>query len=390
MYDPPGFRIQLAQQQPTPSAAPSVTATDRPGVVINLPPGGPAPKSAQRGLDDVASIVQPLIWPLILLVLAIAFRRTLADFFSGAASRIKGVSFAGVAIELVPQPAQSLRLTDAAVDIRHAGTDNDVNDSTLRSFYEQIGSRTPLEFAVVDLGEGREWLTSRLYILAVILKRMRGMQAVVFIDTANNVQDHFVGICASDVIRWRLARAYPKLEAALAAGESRVWSQPNMMLVAQATPPIDDDQGRFTNSNNAAELLRGFLAAIQVPVPPVNYPGPWEPLEATPRGRRGRAGIIEQAPPPAGAGAAVAKPKIYEYAEWVDVPLIEKLLAGALDDEAIQFDAFQFADRSARVRAVVEHQGHWLPLVRADGRFHGLIDRTRVVQSLAVGAVAST
>src|SRR5262245_25836868 len=83
MYDPPGFRIQLAQQQPTPSAAPSVTATDRPGVVINLPPGGPAPKSAQRGLDDVASIVQPLIWPLILLVLAIAFRRTLADFFFG-------------------------------------------------------------------------------------------------------------------------------------------------------------------------------------------------------------------------------------------------------------------------------------------------------------------
>jgi hypothetical protein len=359
MHDTTGSRIQIAQQQP---ATPGTITTDRPGVIINVAPGGAAPKSTQGGLDDVAGIVQPFIWPLILLILAIVFRRTIADFFAGAASRIKGVSFAGVAIELVPQPAQSLFLTDAAVDIRHAGTDNDVNDSTLRSFYEQISSREPLEFAVVGLGEGREWLTSRLFILAVILRRMRGMQAVVFMDTAENGQDHFVGVCASDLVRWRLARAYPKLEAALAAGEARVWSQLNAAGGPIQVSPIDDDQGRFTDSGNAAELLRGFLAAIQVPAPPPNDPGPWE--------------LLDQG--------------IFEHAEWLDAPLLEKLLAGALDVEAMGFDAFQLADRSARVRAVVEHRGSWLPLVRTDGRFHGLIDRTRVVQSLAVGTVASS
>jgi hypothetical protein len=366
MRDLAGSRIQVAQQeQPTAGATPGITATDRPGVIIiNMAPGGAEPKSTHRGLEDIGGAVQVLIWPLLLLLVAIVFRRTIAAFFTSVASRIKSFSVAGVAIELAQQ-AQSLFFKEAGVDIRHAGTDNDVQDSTLGSFYEQIRARTPLEFAVVDLGEGAEWLTSRLYILSVILRRMRSLQAVVFVDTAKNVRGHFVGVCASDLVRWRLARAYPKLEAALAAGESRVWSQPNAAAVPiRPQPSIDDDSGRFANSEDAAELLRGFLAAIQKSAPPPGDPGPWQPL-----------------------GAA-----IFERAEWLNAPLVEKLLAGALDVEAMGFDAFQLADRNARVRAVVQHRGLWLPLVRADGRFHGLIDRMRVVQSLAVESlsVAST
>jgi len=358
MHDTIGSRIQMAQQQP----APSITSSDRPGVVINMAPGGADAKVAHQGSGDIAGIAQVIVWPLILLVIALAFRKAIAAFLTGAASRIKTLSVAGVSIELAGQPAELHFLRDAAVDIRHAGTDNDVNDSTLRSFYEQIGSRVPLEFAVVDLEEGREWLTSRLYILSVILKRMRSMQAVVFVDTAKDVRGHFVGMCASDIVRWRLARAYPKLEVALAAGESRAWSQlAGMGGPLQAPAPIDNDQGRFADSNNAAELLRGFLAAIQAPAPPPNDPGPWEQLPQ---------GIVERA-------------------QWLDAPLTEKLLAGALDVEAMPFDAFQLADRSTRARVVVEHRGSWLPLVRADGRFHGMIDRTRVVQSLAAGSVAS-
>lgn len=364
MPDPTGSRIQIAQQQPAPGTTPGITTTDRPGVIIHMAPGA-EPKAAHRGWDDIPGLVQVLIWPILLVVVAIVFRQAISAFFTSAASRIKSFSVAGVAIELATQPAQSLFLKEAAVDIRHAGTGNDVNDSTLRSFYEQIDSRTPLEFAVVDLGEGREWLTSRLYILSVILRRMRGMQAVVFVDTAKDVRDHFVGVCASDVVHWRLARAYPKLEAALAASESTVWSQLDAMRSQSPPPPppIDDDHGRFTSSDNAAELLRGFLAAIQAPLlPPPNDPGPWEQLDQG----------------------------VFEHAEWLNAPLVETLLAGALDVTAMTFEQFQLADRSTRVRIVVEHQGSWLPLVRTDGRFHGLIDRTRVIQSLAAGSVASS
>ncbi|MFY0569974.1 hypothetical protein ACN28E_39945 [Archangium lansingense] len=196
----------------------------------------------------------------------------------------------------------------------------------------------------------------------MILKRMRSMQAVVFVDTAKDVHGHFVGMCASDVIRWRLARAYPKLEVALANGEIRAWSQ---FVVSrgpfQTQPPIDNDQGRFVDSNNAAELLRGFLGNIQVPVPPPNDPGPWEQLS----------------------------PGRFEYAQWLNAPLVEKLFADVLDVAAMSFDAFRLADRSTRARLVVEHPRAWLPLVRADGRFQGLINRARVEQAVAVGMVAS-
>ena len=165
MHDATSAPIRIAQQQPAAGGGPAANTTDRSGVVINVAPGSAEPKAAHPELKDIAGIAQILVWPLILLVVAIVFRRAIATFFSGAASRIKSFSVAGVSVELAAQPAQSLFVKDAAVD---AGTDNDVNDSTLRSFYEQIEVKTPLEFAVVDLGEGREWLTTRLYILSVI------------------------------------------------------------------------------------------------------------------------------------------------------------------------------------------------------------------------------
>ena len=81
------------------------------------------------------------------------------------------------------------------MDVRHAGTENNVNDSTLKSFYAQIEATSALELAIVDLGQGHEWLTSRLYILSVILTRMRGLKAIVFVDNANNSHGRFLGIC---------------------------------------------------------------------------------------------------------------------------------------------------------------------------------------------------
>ncbi len=359
-------QTQIAQQQPGVSPTTGASAADHAGETITVTPSDA--DVAHYAAGDIVAIAEVIIWPLTLLVVAIAFRRDIGTFFTRALSRLKAVSVGGLSFELSEQSAQPILGRDAAVDIRHAGTENNVNDSTLRSFYAQIASRTPLEFAVVDLGQGNEWLTSRLYILSVILKRMRGLRAVVFVNTLNSIRGHYVGVCKSDAIRWRLAQSYGRYEAALAAGELRAWSGTVAPVApVQANQRIDNDDGRFMNPDAAAELLRGFLAAIQVPLRPDASidPGPWQELTRT---------------PPISPGES---PTFFENAEWLDTALTEKLLEGVLDPIAMPFNEFQLADHAARTRIVFEHRAPWLSLVRADGRFHGLIDRSRMVEALA-------
>ena len=101
--------------------------------------------------------------------------------FAYVASNVRSISIAGVGIELPERSAPPIvGVGRAAVDIRQAGTEHSVNDSTLRSFLRPIQATSPLDLAVVDIGIGYDWLTSRLYILSIILKRMRGLQEVLW------------------------------------------------------------------------------------------------------------------------------------------------------------------------------------------------------------------
>ena len=160
---------------------------------------------------------------------------------------------------------------------------------------------------------------------------------------------------AQRVVRWRLANEFPKYEEALASGEIRAAAQ------APAQAFIDGDDGHFADRNKAAELLRGFLTGVQSsPVAPIQQAELWQSLEVQP-----------------------PSPAVFEYAKWIDTPLIEKLLEGALDNVAVSLAQFQFASREARLRIIFDHKGTWVPLVRADGRFHGWIDRRIVVETIA-------
>jgi hypothetical protein len=82
-------------------------------------------------------------------------------------------------------------------------------------YFEQLGRATG-EYAVIDLGNGNQWISSRLFIFAVLLKRMTGLRQFVFIGTQNGVTGRFLGMASPDDVRWALARRYPWLECAYA------------------------------------------------------------------------------------------------------------------------------------------------------------------------------
>lgn len=284
-----------------------------------------------------------------------------------------GFSVAVGAVSIQFAEARALSLQSAgAVDLRHAGQSGDVNDSTLRSFYDQIRDPSPLDYAVVDLGTGSEWLTSRLFILSVILSRMRGLRTFVFVETAGHIRRRLVGVCDSDTVHWRLASRFPWFEAALAHAVAEVWPPlpPGVVDLQPGWGPIiNSDRGRLVlwmgdNPEPAAQMLRSFLNQIQrdlVGVPPDDW-------QALPN----------------------AMPLKVEHARWLAAADLEQIMGTALQTSAVSEVELQRGDETTKARLMIAQRGRWVALTRDERVFDRLVDRGSLVETLANRCVTAT
>jgi hypothetical protein len=336
---------------------------------------------------DIDALVVGLVWPVAVLVLAYLFRDRLADLVRDVVPRVRSFSIAGFSLDLADVQSQPL-VVSGAVDLRHAGTPADVNDSTLRSFYEQMDAPGRMPAVVVDLGSGQEWLTSRLFILSVLLSRMRGLQVVVFIEANGGVRRRLVGTAEPDAIRWRLAAHFPWLEAALAVAEQEQWTsgrvQANPTAPTERLPVSDtlhfrvriaDDAGRIDDGYSAepaAALLRTFLRETQsTRLEPVVIADPHSPEEWV------RLPSVLDVP-------------LFERAEWLTGQSVERLLSGVLGRSSIPWSELRSASEAYRVRLVLEQRDRWIALTDEDRVFSTLIDRQLVVEAVADAWMRST
>jgi hypothetical protein len=329
---------------------------------------------------DVAALVGAILGPFIILVLLWWFREPLSMFARELPRRLKSFSAAGVSFELADATPSSLTSLQVSVDLRHAGTSNDVNDSTLRSFYEQIEDPTRIDYAVVDLGTGEEWLSSRLFVLSIILQRMRGLQAFVFVENINDVRRRFLGVCEARPLRWRLAARWPRFQSAFAAAELHVWGHPyddvTQTLPVPPRPggmPMDiqsfssqaqnvaivNDEGRMLQWGGpeaAAALLRAFLDAVQRPG--LAAPSPeWQQLPSDlPR---------------------------CEYSVWLTGALLDGVLHDSLDKRSLRLHDLQGWTEALRTRAVLEHSRNWVAVTRDEAIFDRLINRQQALEQIA-------
>ena len=184
---------------------------------IAAPLAAPAPSSPFIGLLNV------IAWPVVALVIGAMFRKPFSAFVVALGGRITKLSMFKVELELVP--AGTAAATPFLENIRKAISGAEINDSS-QMMLEQVELRTPADFAIIQLGDGDEWLTSRLFIAAVMLERMRNVRALVFVERGENTEQRFVAIVAPRQLRWVLAQKYPWLEAAwLRAVGARVFGQ---------------------------------------------------------------------------------------------------------------------------------------------------------------------
>jgi hypothetical protein len=122
---------------------------------------------------DLAAIIGKLIWPIITLV--IVFSKRFKDFTESLFSRITKVEFAGITLEL---PLAKSYLPDegkstGTIEYWHKASYSEIGDSYKATFIAQLKEEGSSDYAIIDIGTGQSWLTSRLFIISILYPQIK-------------------------------------------------------------------------------------------------------------------------------------------------------------------------------------------------------------------------
>jgi hypothetical protein len=221
------------------------------------------PKAPSSAEDASVSLVTCLAWPVFIFAGLLLFREPLGTFFKTVGNRATEFTIGGLGIKL--SPMREAELGEDELKIRAADTFEIINDSAKRSLFKLFGESARNEFVAINLGRGDSWLSSRLYIFAMMLQRMNGLRCVVFLAPGADTESRFVGAMAPEKVRWCLARCQPWLEEAYCSAASLI------------KPIIIKNEFGALDPFVAEQLVTTFINNLRIqPVPPAKMePGEW-------------------------------------------------------------------------------------------------------------------
>jgi hypothetical protein len=335
-----------------------------------LAPASSPASGAFAGTLPLVELVKALAWPVVALLLAAAFRQPITQFVGALGSRITKLSLFKVELELVP--ASAATVTPLLDDIRTATSPAAISDSS-RMMLEQVQSGAPADYALVSIGQGEEWLTSRLFIAAVMMERMRGVKVFVFVERTSTTERRFIAVAQVRQLRWALSRRYPWLEAAWLRGLvsqypaglpanaqalplGALWP-PDPRTLAMPQPLVVSDTGGF-EAWSARQLVGGLIQSLQrdsaPPVPPQpSSNGEWVTLKG---GKQ-------------------------ERTTWVTRELLGSLLPQSAFDAWA--NGMRDAPRAQRTRAVLRTAAQFVALLDGDREFSRLVSRQALLEEIA-------
>jgi hypothetical protein len=299
------------------------------------------PAPAAGGLDWLGAGTE-LAWPLAALLIVIVLRRSIADALMGLSARAKSLSLGIVAFDFGEAAVKGLT-PESLDDIRDTASHAPVGDSGA-ALIATLTDPTPAECTVVNLGDGREWITSRLYAVVTLVARMRGLRVMVFTATDQGAR-RFVGSTQPEQLRWALAAAYPWLEVAYI----RAWNNDIGALHSGTVERVNMSlsmDGRV-EPLRAVQTFEAFKQELQAPAPPLGASG-WLDLSGK-----------------------------CERADWVTPALLMRVLGEGLNQRAVQHDFDTKADELAR--RVLRFPLDYVPTVDRSGNFLRIVARRQYV-----------
>ena len=315
--------------------------------------------------EAILAFAGTAIWGFLSLVALIIFREPLAKFLSTVGGRISKISIAGIELELAETP--SAQLSSNATSFGSMDSQQLANDSNSQTLKNALQGRPmPHSYAMIDLGTGRSWLISRLFIFAVMLRLVRGVRCFVFVSGSGDLH-RYLGTIPVEDIRWTLARLYPWLERVFAkAYKDQLWQpQPSPTPAA----PITTQGFGTLDKDLAAVMAHEFVLLLK---------DSWKGGELTFLNGPAEANystLVPNSPDEIWVEVGTSK----EYGAWIDADLLLRDFDGVILTERI----LQRASTEEKVRRVVGLTEPYLAVVGDSGEFISLIDRSKVLEELA-------
>jgi hypothetical protein len=303
---------------------------------------------------DVPALLDAIAWPAVVLAIVFLIRAKLPSMIEQLAGRVKKLDLAGVSIELAEARPYAPAWTGAGAvaDLRHAAQAFEMTDSGRASFVTQLMGPAEADYAEVDLGDGRQWLSSRLFIMAELFPRMKRVRCFLFVERKNGHEKRHLGWVDPAALRYALAREYPWLESAFADAYDQILK--HGARIASSHGKLISAQGG-DDAAVAIDLLGEFLRRVQTPPPPAPLQPPIPTVDVN--------GVQEQA-------------------RWLSGGAIEALLGPALIKTHLSATQFLKAEPKEQIRMVLAAPGDFLILTSDKGAIERVLKRDALIDQI--------
>jgi hypothetical protein len=280
----------------------------------------------------VVEVIKATIWPIVVAIGLVMFRESIDAFFSALGTRASKIGAFNISIEFASlpeaRPWSSVVLDDLKSEYPAAAGDS------ADALFGAVADTAHADYVIVNLENGEAWLTSRLFILAALVPRVRPIKRMVFLSGSTS---RFVGESTPEAACQRLADRYPWLEEAYIAAHVNV--DPTYSPKLRATLA-----GKLM-PGAAGDVLSHYLSAIR---------------------------------DPAGSGPEWVRFTNYvEHATWVTPALVEDLLGKRLNTSAVERDPS--VQDTVIARTLLRHYADYVAIIDSEDRFLNLVDRRKAI-----------
>lgn len=291
--------------------------------------------------SDVADLAGALAWPVLAGALLIVYRKSLRSIATEFGKRMTGLGIGPISFQFAVAKGGYTEKILGGIDFGGKGISG--FQSGFSDLLNQIKDISPLDYVVVSLGSGENWLTSRLYVFSLILQRLRSLRYVVFVYTRQDVKHHFLGFADPCDIAYALSNNYPWLEHGFH----------DALSLAQ----VDK-----LSSSTAVQVITSYLNNVHV----------WEPKKVVPE----REFVQLDA-------------NLWEHAVWLDASGVERILGNLLKIETIQKKDLVTLASEQQSRMILSAKSEFIAMLTDDGRMDNMIDRKSFVERIAQGALSN-
>lgn len=328
---------------------------------------------------DVVELAKAALWPAAAVLGLLVLGESLVELLQTLGGRVSKFSIFKIDFELQKADSRALKPQSLA-NLRDPLAVAAAGDSS-GAVVSALTETSACDYVVIDLGTGDKWLTTRIFILAALLGRLRALRCIVFVETVNGEPRRIVGTASPDRVRWLFAMRWPWLEQAFVHAEDSVrYSHPYGFHTEG--PPSIISAGGSVSGHVAQEIFRRFLNADMVPARQATPPDPVLRRNAglLPEDRRGEWVKLSDAEV-ADASAA------WERSEWATGAKLRDVLEEHLTKDVVENDPSVPPEKFAR--AILRCKSRFVVLVDRNQQFDSLADRLTVAEKVAVAYVES-